>query len=336
MAENDVIEYAMITGKIKPDNNDLTSNYSNAKGVIRVHELRQHGTVSKSNISTDSTKLLSRVTNDVPFSVVDANRVRAHVEDALSAEFLMENLDLTYSHFETVKTPTFEKLFDILASKDIIRGIETTEKILRTDTLVTAFGKIEKLPDSKSKSWISGTVPIPQYRISPPTNSNSIFIVTPLSKNAIIDRLTTSKQVLKASLIIFGSIGAAVGAYCAFKLLKEYYEKRKREKQLAEARLQRLKNQRERAQHYDDELLNQQQPQHDASGAQINSTLQNRNVSPVSEQSVCVICLINPREIVLLDCGHVCLCMNCLEQMPNTNCPICRQKYRTFVPCYIP
>lgn len=52
--------------------------------------------------------------------------------------------------------------------------------------------------------------------------------------------------------------------------------------------------------------------------------------------SNCVVCLTNPREIVLLDCGHVCLCMECMELLPNKACPICRENYRSFAPCYIP
>ena len=54
------------------------------------------------------------------------------------------------------------------------------------------------------------------------------------------------------------------------------------------------------------------------------------------EQNACVVCLTNPREVVLLDCGHVCLCLDCLEQMPSETCPICRVNYRTYAPCYIP
>lgn len=50
----------------------------------------------------------------------------------------------------------------------------------------------------------------------------------------------------------------------------------------------------------------------------------------------CVICLSNPRELILFDCGHVCLCMDCLEKLSFPNCPVCRQSYRDFAPCYLP
>ena len=110
-------------------------------------------------------------------------------------------------------------------------------------------------------------------------------------------------------------MGAAVGIYVIYKKATEYIQKRRRDYDINQARIQRLKNQRNR---------NRTDIQDD------NQTTNNETTS------TCVICLVNPREIVLLDCGHVCLCMDCLERLPNTNCPICRTNYRTFAPVYMP
>ena len=41
------------------------------------------------------------------------------------------------------------------------------------------------------------------------------------------------------------------------------------------------------------------------------------------EQELCVVCRTNPREIILLPCGHVCLCEDCADDI-NNDCPICR------------
>lgn len=38
----------------------------------------------------------------------------------------------------------------------------------------------------------------------------------------------------------------------------------------------------------------------------------------------CVVCLSNPKEIIVIPCGHVCLCEDCATKI-NDLCPVCRQ-----------
>ncbi|CAB3359950.1 Hypothetical predicted protein [Cloeon dipterum] len=47
-----------------------------------------------------------------------------------------------------------------------------------------------------------------------------------------------------------------------------------------------------------------------------------------SEQSPCIICD-NPREVILLPCGHICLCFDCSRNIKNI-CPICRTHVETI------
>ena len=91
----------------------------------------------------------------------------------------------------------------------------------------------------------------------------------------------------------------------------DYIEKRKRENQIAQARLQRLKNQRQRAQGQDAEANTNESSRQSTRRARNSNSQINNNETASAENSTCVICLINPRELVLLDCGHVCLCMDC-------------------------
>lgn len=42
----------------------------------------------------------------------------------------------------------------------------------------------------------------------------------------------------------------------------------------------------------------------------------------------CCVCHNNPREIILLPCGHYCLCEDCSIGI-NDNCPICRTNIAT-------
>ncbi|XP_054870581.1 mitochondrial ubiquitin ligase activator of nfkb 1-A isoform X2 [Amphiprion ocellaris] len=50
--------------------------------------------------------------------------------------------------------------------------------------------------------------------------------------------------------------------------------------------------------------------------------------------NICVICLTQPRNCILLDCGHVCCCYTCYQALPQCRCPICRQRINRVVPIY--
>lgn len=49
---------------------------------------------------------------------------------------------------------------------------------------------------------------------------------------------------------------------------------------------------------------------------------------------ICVICNTNAREIILLPCGHVCICEDCSDSI-NNNCPICRTLITQRAAAYI-
>lgn len=51
-------------------------------------------------------------------------------------------------------------------------------------------------------------------------------------------------------------------------------------------------------------------------------------------ENVCVICLSQPRNCILLDCGHTCCCYNCYQVLSQHLCPICRQIITRVVPLY--
>lgn len=52
-------------------------------------------------------------------------------------------------------------------------------------------------------------------------------------------------------------------------------------------------------------------------------------------ENPCVICYSQPRDCILLDCGHVCCCHRCFQALLSPQCPICQQRIRRVVPLYI-
>ncbi len=308
----------MVSGIVEPinRNNELASHYrgNNYKGVIRVFEIREHGTKINHNISSDTTRLVTRIVEDVPFYLVDhENKFKINVNKPLEANFLLDELEISYHNFTPKEESIASKLLSLFTPVETIRGVETTEKMLKNGTHLTAFGKIEKVVSPYSSSIFNK--PQSNYKISEPTSKNCSFILTKSSKDLLLDRLKSSIKVYKISLIIFGSFGLAIGIYIAYKKIKDYLAKTEYDRMIEQARTQRIENQRARTNNN-------------------NQIIELNSVN--SEQNTCIICLTNPRELVLIDCGHVCLCFECFERMPNTNCPICRKTYTSFVPCYLP
>ena len=190
------------------------------------------------------------------------------------------------------------RLLNTLIANEQVRGIETNETMLLTDTQLTAFGKLERLPSN-------------ELRLSEPTKSGTRYIITSLNRLDLIEELDTSAKTMRVWLWVLGALGVGLAAYCGYKLFKSYAERRRLERLKEEAKQLRLK---------------QMQRARDTSGVQ----------QPEQQSSCCVVCLTNPREIVLIECGHVCLCLECLERMPTRTCPVCRQEFTSYVPCYFP
>lgn len=313
-----VIEYGMIVGKLAPADSlkVLHSNFNKEyRGVLRILELKEHTSSIRDNVVRDSARLMSRIVNHESFKILKKN-MQVLVDQPLEASYLEENLHTTYNNFAVNMDSLTSKVVTAIIAKETVKGVETTERMLLTGTTLTCFGKLEQMPySSSSPSWIPGAVKA-QYRLSPPSNDYT-YIITSMSKSELIERLKNTTKFLRISLVIFGTIGAGLGIYLSYNHVKAFVDKKRREYRLNQARLRRIAERRARAQDRVNDASNPDQQ------------------SIESNETSCVICLINPREVILLDCGHVCLCMDCLEQMPSQSCPICRENYRTFAPAYI-
>lgn len=49
----------------------------------------------------------------------------------------------------------------------------------------------------------------------------------------------------------------------------------------------------------------------------------------------CIVCLVNPREIILLPCKHVCLCEDCAGKIER-KCPVCNINIQDKRAVYLP
>ena len=49
-----------------------------------------------------------------------------------------------------------------------------------------------------------------------------------------------------------------------------------------------------------------------------------KTTNKCTKQETCCICLSNPPNIILTDCGHICICKSCNEKLIELKCPMCR------------
>ena len=63
----------------------------------------------------------------------------------------------------------------------------------------------------------------------------------------------------------------------------------------------------------------------------------NEDMGELPDRLVCVICLGAEREVIILPCGHVCVCATCADTLlaRGDTCPVCRGPIRTVMPAYL-
>jgi E3 ubiquitin-protein ligase MUL1 len=217
------------------------------------------------------------------------------------ASYLMDELEVTHKLFERTDESSLTRLLKEFLSDEISHGVETSERMLKTGSMLYGYGKLEK------NIW-KNTLSLKKPTIS----ADHIFILTNKSRDELVDTMQTERTVFKVAMVVCGMIGAGIGVAVLYKLYKKRQEqirKAKLDDERKSIREERLRVERERGDH---------------PAANNNS------------DTACVLCLQNPREIILLDCGHICLCFDCLERLGNTSCPICRQNYTHYARCYMP
>ncbi len=145
--------------------------------------------------------------------------------------------------------------------------------------------------------------------LEPPAEGDRSYILTTMSKNNVIQHLKSDAKSLRVLLWVLGLAGVGLLSYYLYRKLRTHWERLKFTRMF-----HRIQRQHQEA---------SRQSSDDASG-------QPDSANP------CVVCLTNPREVIVLECGHVCLCTRCAERLPQPRmCPICRQPIDRFVAAFL-
>ena len=119
------------------------------------------------------------------------------------------------------------------------------------------------------------------------------------------------------------------GVFLSGLLLHRLY-KEVRERRQYSALLRQLSEQRREASATQEDLMDAA-PAGGMTTSEAGETDRNES-SPVAD---CVVCLTNPRNVILLSCGHVCVCADCAEMLPSNRCPMCRSYIDRVQPFFI-
>lgn len=139
--------------------------------------------------------------------------------------------------------------------------------------------------------------------LQPPVDGTPFFLTT-MSVSSLLRRLDDRKRTYRWLCMMFGAIGLIIGGL----IVRHYWKDREEERIAKELRDSLAASRKERRQKVRDNDL--------------------------TENLACVVCRSNPREIILLDCGHVCLCEDCSEGIVG-GCPICRAPIKFKYAAYI-
>ncbi|KAL4223074.1 negative regulation of chemokine (C-C motif) ligand 5 production [Mactra antiquata] len=200
---------------------------------------------------------------------------------------------------------------DLTVTHDLFEPTESKNAISRgIDRL---FGEVPKGVHYNEKMLLSNTLLLGigeialldgKLHLNPPRDGQ-MYVLTTKSRAEVIKMLSKRSNVAKVFVITTAVIGSTILGYILYKYIKQWQRSRSDERVLDEFR--ELRRQADRA---------------DDNGETDNS---------------CVICLTNRREIVLLDCGHICLCADCVVVLPEPlTCPVCRSQVVRYITTYNP
>ncbi|KAM0734939.1 Mitochondrial E3 ubiquitin protein ligase 1 [Formica fusca] len=287
---NNKIDYIAVKGIVKPLGESLQSiNKKDVTGVIQKFRVSEH-VIARTSTGFWSAheRIIQKIYRVVPF-VLQRGWYSVEIIDPLSADIL--DLDIISDNFEP-SVPTFADLVWGFFTGVRQRGIQSTEKMLRDNSIITAIGELSR-SQTKSDTLI----------LQSPLNG-SPFYITSMSITTLIRNLDDRKKLYRIFCVISGAIGLFLGGIMARR-----YWKNKQEQRLVEQLRQTLETSRqERRQRVRDRDLR--------------------------EDQICVVCNTNAREIILLPCGHVCICEDCSASI-NNNCPICRTEITQRAAAYI-
>ena len=142
--------------------------------------------------------------------------------------------------------------------------------------------------------------------LEPPTDGHR-YILTTMRKSEVIRSLRSQARTLRVFVWIFSLVGTGILAYWAYRHISKHIREARTRQTFEEIRQQ----------------LRSGNGGHENGGSDDGA-------------NQCTVCLTNRRNVLIMNCRHVCVCDECAEALPNPKlCPVCRSHVDHFVPIFI-
>lgn len=177
-------------------------------------------------------------------------------------------------------------------------GYQYIEKVLPEGTMLTGIGALVLKPGG--------------VRLEPPAQGLKYYL-TQMSEASLMKSLDAEVKTLRTLAVLFGTFGGIILAVILFKYYQKYRERKLRESELK--RMREIIEQR---------MRNREEHQGEGESGELSS------------EHTCLICCVNPREVLILECGHLCCCADCGNTLDPALCPVCRGPISRLVPAFLP
>jgi len=332
--ETHTIPYAIIRGEVTTMEKGLSSNYAeDMVGVIQNVVFTEHKRKLSKKVAkwVDSKNTIAQYTNDAPFCLTNSQSKyfvfeepwrseleswaknfnpdwdsikalkRPHVEILKWNNAYRIDLDTVFDQFESAGVGKFGKHMLGSVVGEVHKGVQTTERMLTKGTTLTGIGELVVGPNGVT--------------LQPPGDGRPYYLVKN-SLSSLIKEMEGSRTTIKLALNIFIGIGVIISGAVLWK----HYKKLKAKADAADQHECKTK----------EDNTNQPDPTNEGRA----DTEAESNV-PLNIK--CVVCLNAEREVILQDCGHVCVCADCADALlrVDNSCPVCKSLIVSVRPAYV-
>lgn len=290
------LQYAVVEGAVQPVGEPLTSHFQKEHVGVLQKILLKELKVVRNGLSRTWTDS-ERLLHQRVNSVPFAlvGSDQTTIRVLCPMQASGDHWETTYERFHQVKYGLGDIVGQYLSGEKI-KGHLETEEMLKVGATLTGIGELVLDTD--------GTL-----NLRPPANG-SLYILSTSDFDALRGEQESTAMLWKALGITSALAGAAVLLWVGWR----YYNQLKI----------RWEQEQERREF---ERFRAEPPPR----AQRTATGQDEEEDT---GNTCVICLTQPRNCILLNCGHVCCCYSCYQALPQRKCPICRQSIMRVVPLY--